>query len=83
MNPSAYSLVEICPFGAQPSRGLGLWMGNLGQAPSGFGENSANRDGSAEESKRKEVSPEDKSPKMVSTSIANDLVGLLFFTCLV
>ncbi len=47
-----------------------------------------NRDGSAEESsvtkqnggdgkKRKEVIPKDESSKMVSTSSANDLVGLL------
>ncbi|KAF5476903.1 hypothetical protein F2P56_003593 [Juglans regia] len=85
-NLSAYSLAEIWPFGAEPGGGLGLRMGNLGQTPVGFGDSSANRDGSAEEStvteqsgggdgkKRKEVSSEDESSKMVSTSSANDLI---------
>jgi len=88
-NPSAYSLAEIWPFGAEPgSAGLGLRMGSLGPNLGGAGESSTNRDGSAEEStvteqsggdgkKRKEVSSEDESSKMVSTSSANDLVGLL------
>lgn len=86
-NPSAYSLAEIWPFGAEPGGGLGLRMVNLGQTPGGFGESSANRDGSAEEStlteqsgggdgkKRKEVSSEDESSKMVSRGNANDLVS--------
>ncbi|KAF5476904.1 hypothetical protein F2P56_003594 [Juglans regia] len=73
-NLSAYSLAEIWPFGAEPGGGLGLRMGNLGQTPVGFGDSSANRDGSAEESTRKEVSSEDESSKMVSTSSANDLI---------
>lgn len=87
-NPLAYSLDEIWPFGGeQGSGGMGLRMGNLGQNPGGFGESSANRDGSAEEStvteqsgggavkkrKKKEVSSEDESSKIVSTSSANDL----------
>lgn len=66
--------------------------GFLGQTFCGFRESSRNCDRSAEESKvmeqsgdgdgkkRKEVSLEDESTKMVSTSSANDLVGLLFFT---
>ncbi|KAJ7956311.1 transcription factor bHLH79 [Quillaja saponaria] len=86
-NPSAYSLAEIWPFsGESGCGGLGLRMGNLGQKLSGFAENLVNRDGSAEEStvteqsggggsrrKSKVVSSEDESPKMVSTSSANDL----------
>ncbi|KAG2693612.1 hypothetical protein I3760_08G104600 [Carya illinoinensis] len=66
----------------------GASVGNLGQTPAGFRESSANRDGPAKESKvlersgggdgkkRKEVSPEDKSPMMVSTSSANELKEL-------
>ncbi|KAJ7945945.1 transcription factor bHLH79 [Quillaja saponaria] len=86
-NPSAYSLAEIWPFCGEPGNGgLGLRMGSLGRNLGGFTENSANRDGSAEEStvtelsgggggrrKRKNVSSEDESSKMVSTSSANDL----------
>ncbi|XP_059443698.1 transcription factor bHLH79 [Corylus avellana] len=84
-NPSAYSLAEIWPLSAEPgSGGLGLRMGSLRPNLGGVGESSANRDGSAEEStvteqsggdgkKRKEVSSEDESSKMVSTSSANDL----------
>ncbi|KAK8587415.1 hypothetical protein V6N13_086402 [Hibiscus sabdariffa] len=88
-NPSAYSLAEIWPFpinpGSDPSvlagRGLGLRMGNLG----GLGETSGLRDGSMEEStvteqsvgcgrKRKELSSEDESSKIVSTTTsANEL----------
>ncbi|XP_024022875.1 transcription factor bHLH79 [Morus notabilis] len=75
-NPSAYSLAEIWS---------GPRMGNMGQNPGGFGESSANRDGSMEEStvteqsgggggrKRRDVSSEDESSKLVSTSSANDL----------
>ncbi|KAK9925885.1 hypothetical protein M0R45_023147 [Rubus argutus] len=79
-NPAAYSLAEIWPFGGEPG-GLGLRMGNLG---GGLGESSGNRDGSLEEStvteqsggdgrKRKDVSSEDESSKIVSTSSANGL----------
>ncbi|XP_062029500.1 LOW QUALITY PROTEIN: transcription factor bHLH79 [Rosa rugosa] len=73
---AAYSLAEIWPFGGEPGR-LGLRMGSLG---GGLGESSGNRDGSLEEStvteqsgggrKRKDVSSEDESSKMVSTSSA-------------
>ncbi|KAM5570615.1 hypothetical protein ABKV19_011321 [Rosa sericea] len=75
-NLAAYSLAEIWPFGGEPGR-LGLQMGG------GLGESSGNRDGSLEEStvteqsgggrKRKDVSSEDESSKMVSTSSANGL----------
>nr|WKE35179.1 basic helix-loop-helix family protein [Rosa persica] len=75
-NPAAYSLAEIWPFGGEPGR-LGIRMGG------GLGESSGNRDGSLEEStvteqsgggrKRKDVSSEDESSKMVSTSSANGL----------
>lgn len=89
-NPAAYSLAEIWPFGGEPASEpgrLGLRMGNLG---GGLGESSGNRDGSLEEStvteqsggdgrKRKEVSSEDESSKIVSTSSANGLVGILLF----
>lgn len=82
-NPSSYSLDEIWPFNGEPGNGgLGLRMGNL----SGFLDGQMNRDGSAEVStvteqsggggigrKRKDVSSEDESSKMVSTSSANDL----------
>ena len=93
-NPSAYSLAEIWPFPINPGSdlnfaiggGLGLRMGNLG----GFGETSGHRDGSIEEStvteqsvgcgtKRKDLSSEDESPKIVSTTTANELVGSLFY----
>lgn len=89
-NPSSYSLAEIWPFrgetGSGGGGGLGLRMGNLVQSLGGLGESSANRDGSVEEStvteqsgggrKRRDVSSEDESSKIVSTSSANDLVGL-------
>ncbi|XP_048139065.1 transcription factor bHLH79 isoform X4 [Rhodamnia argentea] len=82
-NPSSYSLAEIWPFNGEPGNGgLGLRMGNL----SGFLDSQMNRDGSAEVStvteqsggggigrKRKDVSSEDESSKMVSTSSAGDL----------
>ncbi|XP_044486967.1 transcription factor bHLH79 [Mangifera indica] len=81
-NPSSYSLAEIWSY---PIHGAeaGLQMGNLGQ---GFGESSGHRDGSMEEStvteqsgggcgrKRRDLSSEDESSKIVSTtSSANDL----------
>ncbi|XP_004299622.1 PREDICTED: transcription factor bHLH79 isoform X1 [Fragaria vesca subsp. vesca] len=80
VNPAAYSLAEIWPFGGEPG-GLGLRMGSLG---GGLGESSGNRDGSLEEStvteqsggggrKRKDVSSEDESSKIVSTSSADGL----------
>ncbi|XVF12027.1 hypothetical protein REPUB_Repub08aG0079300 [Reevesia pubescens] len=92
-NPSAYSLAEIWPFSLNPTSdqnvatagGLGLRMGNL----AAFGETSAHRDGSLEEStlteqsvgcggggakKRKDFSTEDESSKIVSTTTsANEL----------
>nr|WIE96074.1 basic helix-loop-helix transcription factor [Loropetalum chinense var. rubrum]WIE96075.1 basic helix-loop-helix transcription factor [Loropetalum chinense var. rubrum] len=85
-NPSSYSLAEIWPCGGGIG-GLGLRMGNLGQNLGGFTENSANRDGSAEEStvteqsgsrggggrKRRDVNSEDESSKIVSSSSGNDL----------
>jgi hypothetical protein len=88
-NPFTYSLAEIWPFGAEPgNERLGLQMGSLGPNLGGVDESSTNHDGSAEEStvteqsgddgkKKKEVSSEDESLKMVSTSSANDFVGLL------
>lgn len=84
-NPAAYSLAEIWPFGPEQLPGSGLRVANMGPNPAGFGETSANRDGSMEEStvteqsaggggrKRRDVSPEDESSKMVSTSSANEL----------
>lgn len=92
-NPSAYSLAEIWSLGVESGGGgQGLRMGSLGLSTGGFCESSGNRDGSAEEStvteqsgggggdgkKRKEASSEDESSKVVSTSSANDLVGLSF-----
>ena len=92
-NPSAYSLAEIWPLSGEPSTtGLGLRMGNFGgfaesstqrdgsaeestvteQSGGGAASASANR------RKRKDVSSEGETSKMVSTSSANDLVGLLF-----
>lgn len=87
-NPSAYSLAAIWPFGGeQGGSTLGLRMANLGQILGGFPESSTNRDGSMEEStvteqsgggrKRKDVSSEDESSRMVSTSSANQLVSAL------
>ena len=62
-------------------------MANLAQNLGGFRESSTNRDGSMEEStvteqsgggrKRKDVSSEDESSRMVSTSSANQLVSFL------
>lgn len=86
VNPAAYSLAEIWPFGGKPG-GLGLRMGSLG---GGLGESSGNRDGSLEEStvteqsggggrKRKDVSSEDESSKIVSTSSADALVRFFNF----
>ncbi|KAG6633043.1 transcription factor bHLH79-like [Carya illinoinensis] len=90
-NPSAYSLAEIWPLVTDPGGGgLGLRIGNFGQAPLAFRESSANRDGSAEEStvteqsgggggnrkKRKEVSSEGESSKMVSCGSDNNLKEL-------
>lgn len=90
-NPSSYTLTEIWPCPAINGQavgvgGLGLRMGNLTGA---FGE----RDGSVEEStvteqsvggsggngrKRRDLSLEDDSSKMVSTSSSgNELVGSL------
>ncbi|XP_004138140.1 transcription factor bHLH79 [Cucumis sativus] len=83
-NPSSYSLASIWPFGGdQGGSVLGLRMANLAQNLGGFRECSTNRDGSMEEStvteqsgggrKRKDVSSEDESSRMVSTSSANQL----------
>ncbi|KAJ4712212.1 Transcription factor bHLH79-like protein [Melia azedarach] len=84
-NPSSYSLAEIWPYPINGSGAaeVGLRMGNMGH---GFGESSGHRDGSAEEStvteqsgggcgrKRRDLSSEDESSKIVSTtSSANDL----------
>ncbi|KAK9197950.1 hypothetical protein WN944_013133 [Citrus x changshan-huyou] len=84
-NPSSYSLAEIWPFPINNGGAgdAGLRMGNMGH---GFGESSALRDGSMEEStvteqsgggcgrKRRDLSSEDESSKIVSTtSSANDL----------
>lgn len=85
-NPSAYSLASIWPFvGEHGGSALGLRMASLGQNLGGFIESSTNRDGSLEEStvteqsgggrKRKDVSSEDESSRMVSTSSANQLVS--------
>ncbi|KAK6261554.1 hypothetical protein QUC31_007370 [Theobroma cacao] len=71
-NPSSYSLAEIWPFPINPRSDpnvatagrLGVRMGNLG----GFGESSGHRDG-----KRKDLSSEDESSKIVSTTSANEL----------
>lgn len=84
-NPSSYSLAEIWPYSIHGAE-AGFRMGNLGH---GFGEISGHRDGSMEEStvteqsgggcgrKRRDLSSEDESSKIVSTtSSANDLVGL-------
>ncbi|GKU88754.1 hypothetical protein SLEP1_g2982 [Rubroshorea leprosula] len=89
-NPSSYSLAEIWPFSINPGSdpnvaiggGLGLKMENLGW----YGHTSGPRDGSMEEStvteqsggcggrKRRDLSSEDESSKIVSTtSSANDL----------
>lgn len=89
-NPSAYSLASIWPFGGdQGGSVLGLRMANLAQNLGGFRECSTNRDGSMEEStvteqsgggrKRKDVSSEDESSRMVSTSSANQLVSFFCF----
>ncbi|KAL5747334.1 hypothetical protein ACOSP7_024331 [Xanthoceras sorbifolium] len=88
-NPSSYSLAEIWPYPINGGGGgseVGLRMGNIGL---GFGEISGHRDGSAEEStvteqsgggcgrKRRDLSSEDESSKIVSTtSSANDLHDL-------
>ncbi|KAH7550387.1 hypothetical protein JRO89_XS13G0182600 [Xanthoceras sorbifolium] len=92
-NPSSYSLAEIWPYPINGGGGgseVGLRMGNIGL---GFGEISGHRDGSAEEStvteqsgggcgrKRRDLSSEDESSKIVSTtSSANDLVGYYLFS---
>lgn len=90
-NPSSYSLAEIWPYPINGSGAaeVGLRMGNMGH---GFGESSGHRDGSAEEStvteqsgggcgrKRRDLSSEDESSKIVSTtSSANDLVRVMYF----
>lgn len=92
-NPSPYSLAEIWPFNGETDiDGSGLRMGDL----SGFLDGQMDRDGSAgvstetEQSggggigrKRKDVSSEDESSKMVSTtSSADDLVRFSVFLSL-
>lgn len=90
-NPSSYSLAEIWPFAGNGigdlNGGLALRMSNLSRNSNRFTENSANRDGSVEEStvteqswsrgggrKRRDANSEDESSKIVSTSSGNDLI---------
>lgn len=73
----------------EPTAGLGLRITNFGQIMGHFADSSVNRDVSVDEStvteqsgsrcgrrKRREMSSEDESSKIVSTSSGNGLVGI-------
>lgn len=75
----------------EPTAGLGLRIANFGQIMGQFADSSANRDVSVDEStvteqsgsrgggrKRKDVSSEDESSKIVSTSSGSGMVGIHF-----